>query len=361
MSWKEALKNNINSVEKLKKYINISPEDMELYRNIGKVFPISSTTYYLDLIDPEDPEDPIRKMAIPSISEFDMDGDFDTSGEQHNTKMQGLQHKYDATALILSTNKCAMYCRHCFRKRLVGTQTTETVSFINDVVDYIKSHPEINNVLISGGDSFLIDTSLIKEYLEQLSQIEHLDFIRFGTRTPVVFPERIYNDSDLLDALKEATDKKQIYVVTQFNHPKELTQEAMQAVRALKETGVVVNNQTVLLKGVNDEPAVLAELQNDLVRKGIVPYYIFQCRPVKGVVNQFQLSLKEGAHIVNEARKLMNGHSKRSRYCMSHETGKIEILGMLGDEMLFKYHQSKDASKSGEIFTKRLEPNQAWL
>lgn len=348
-------------MEKLKSYIDIDPEDVKAYEDIAKLFPISSTTYYLDLIDPNDPNDPIRKMAVPSVEEFDLDGDFDTSGEQENTKMQGLQHKYDATALLLSTNKCAMYCRHCFRKRLVGTTNNETLSFVKEAVEYIKNHKEINNILITGGDSFLIENELIKNYLDALSQIDHVDFIRFGTRTPVVFPERIYNDPELLDILDTYAKMKKIYVVTQFNHPRELTEEAMKATRALLDRRIIVNNQTVLLKGVNDDPKVLAELQNDLTKKGIIPYYLFQCRPVKGVVNQFQLSLKESVELVNEARKLMNGHSKRARLCMSHETGKIEILGELNGEMLFKYHQAKNPDHAGKIFTVKLEDGQAWL
>ncbi len=361
MTWKNTLKTNVNTVDKLKSYVPIAEEDVASYDAIARVFPISSTTYYLNLIDSSDPNDPIRKMSVPSIEEFDLEGDFDTSGEGQNTIMQGLQHKYKTTALLLSTNKCAMYCRHCFRKRLVGIKNNETVSFINDAVAYIKEHEEINNVLISGGDSFMLDNDLIKAYLTALTEIEHLDFIRFGTRTPVVFPERIYDDAELLDILGTFTKKKRIYVVTQFNHPRELTDEAVRAVHALLDKNIIVNNQTVLLKGINDTPETMAELQNDLVKKGLVPYYIFQCRPVKGVVNQFQLPLKKAVQIVEDAKKLMNGHSKRVRFCMSHMTGKIEIVGPLEDQMVFKYHQAKNPDDFGRIFTKKLEDNEAWL
>ncbi len=361
MAWKDTLKNNVNNVEKLRNYIDISPEEAQDYDKIIKNFPLSSTTYYLDLIDPNDPKDPIRLMSIPSIDEFDMTGDFDTSGESQNTKMQGLQHKYHTTALLLSTNKCAMYCRHCFRKRLVGTTNNETLSFISDAVDYIKQHKEINNVLITGGDSFMIDNELIEFYLEELSKVDHIDFIRFGTRTPVVFPDRIYDDKELLQILKKYSAKKTIYVVTQFNHPKEITDESMKAVKALHDINIIVNNQTVLLKGVNDIPEVMANLQNTLVQKGIVPYYIFQCRPVKGVKNQFQLPLEQAVEIVEEAKKLMHGHSKRIKFCMSHITGKIEILGRFKGEMLFKYHQAKNIDRAGKIFSVSLAEKQAWL
>ncbi len=361
MTWIESLKNNINSVDQLTPFLSITETEKESYEKIVEHFPLSSTEYYLNLIDAEDPNDPIRKMAIPSIEEFDLDGDFDTSGESQNTKMKGLQHKYATTALLLSTNKCAMYCRHCFRKRLVGTSTNETLSFINEAVDYIRSHDMINNVLITGGDSFLLSNHMIESYLASLCEIDHLDFIRFGTRTPVVFPERIYDDPTLLATLKTYSKQKQIYVVTQFNHPNELTEEALKAINALRANQIIVNNQTVLLKGVNDDPVIMADLQNKLVKFGIVPYYIFQCRPVKGVKNQFQLPLEQSIKIVEDAKKLMHGHSKRLKFCMSHETGKIEILGPLGDQMLFKYHQAKDPERFGKIFSVKLEDNQAWL
>lgn len=361
MAWKDSLKSNINSVDGLNAFIPIAEDDVQAYKDISKKYPISSTKYYLDLIDPSDPNDPIRKMCVPTINEFDVDGNFDTSGETQNTKMKGLQHKYQQTALLLSTNKCAMYCRHCFRKRLVGTTSTETLAFINDAVAYVNEHPEINNVLITGGDSFLLETELIEKYLQALTEIPHLDFIRFGTRTPVVFPERISSDPQLLNILKKYSEKKRIYVVTQFNHPKELTEEAVGSVKLLLKHNIIVNNQTVLLKGVNDTPETLASLLNQLVKNGIVPYYIFQCRPVTGVKNQFQLSLEDAIDVVEDARKLMNGHSKRIKFCMSHETGKIEIIGRFNSQMLFKYHQSKFPENHGRIFSVDLKPNQAWL
>jgi len=361
MSWTDTLQSNINSIDGLDEFITMTAEDAVAFEAISEKYPISSTRYYLNLIDKSDPNDPIKKMCIPTANEFDMDGNFDTSGESQNTKMKGLQHKYAQTALLLSTNKCAMYCRHCFRKRIVGTSNQETLFFIKEAVTYIKMHPEINNVLITGGDSFLLSNHFIESYLKELTEIPHLDFIRFGTRTPVVFPERISSDPELLNILKTYSKKKQIYVVTQFNHPKELTAQAKEATDLLSEHHVIVNNQTVLLKGVNDDPLTLANLQNLLVKNGIVPYYIFQCRPVTGVKNQFQLPLEKAYEIVSSARKLMSGHAKRLKFCMSHETGKIEIIGQSHSNMLFKYHQSKYPENHDRIFSVNLKPNQAWL
>ena len=229
-------------------------------------------------------------------------------------------------------------------------------------LSYIKEHQEINNVLISGGDSFLNNNQVIAYYLKELSGIEHLDFIRFGTRIPVSLPSRITEDPELIDILREYGKKKTIYVTTQFNHTNELTPQAIASVDLLLSAGVIVNNQTVLLRGVNDDPDTLANLFNSLIRNRIIPYYIFQCRPVTHVKTQFQVPLAEGAKIVDQAKAKCNGFSKRVRYAMSHETGKIEILGMLNDkEMLFKYHQAKDPKNSSRIFTVELEDRQAWL
>lgn len=361
MSWKSELRENITQIKALPSTLNFSEVERKEMEKIARVFPISTTPYYLSLIKSDDPDDPIRKMVLPTVSEADVEGDFDTSGEADNTVLPGVQHKYKKTVLILSTNQCAMYCRHCFRKRLVGVQTDETLSFLDNAVAYISEHPEVNNVLVSGGDSFLLDTSVIERYIERILAIPHVDFIRFGTRVPVVFPNRIFEDQALLEVLSKNRGDKQIYVVTQFNHPRELTPIALKGIRALQAAGVIVSNQTVLLKGVNDSPKVLAKLQNKLARYGVIPYYIFQCRPVKGVLNQFQVPIKQGVRIVEEAKKLMNGHSKRVRYCMSHVTGKIEILGQFEGEVMFKYHQAKKESNAGRIFAKDLADTQCWF
>lgn len=362
MSWQNEMKNSITTIEELASFLPMDVKERTIMERIIAQYPMAITKYYLNLIDPNDPQDPIRKMAIPSATEMNLDGDFDTSGEADNTVTTGLQHKYGPTALILSTNLCAMYCRHCFRKRLVGLSNNETMTLFDQAADYIREHKEINNILISGGDAFLNSNKMIAYYLETLSTMDHLSIIRFGTRTPVVLPSRIYDDQELLDTLEKYNKIKPIYVVTQFNHPRELTQEAQKAINCLLSRGIVVSNQNVLLRGVNDMPEVLAQLMDRLTKCHVVPYYTFQCRPVSSVKSQFQVPLEQGCQIVEQAKGMMNGHGKRFRYMMSHPTGKIEILGQLPDgQMLFKYHQAKNALDQGRIFTKTLAEKQAWL
>ena len=355
------MKNSICNIDQLKDFVELSHKDKNKLKQITQRHPMRVTEYYMSLIDWNDPHDPIRKMAIPSVDEFNLQGSYDTSGEAENTKMSGLQYKYQETALILATNKCAMYCRHCFRKRLVGLKTKEIIERFEDAADYIRQHEHINNVLVTGGDPLVLKNEVIEKILSILSDLPQLKFIRFGSRAPVTFPSR-FEDKELLRIFsKYSRPDRRIYVVTQFNHPNEITKQSIKAVDNLMKSGVIVNNQTVLLKGVNDDPMTLAHLMNGLVSIGANPYYVFHCRPVKRVKQQFQVPLCRGIEIVEEAKKYCNGHSKRFRYIMSHRTGKIEILGILDDEIYFKYHQAKNRKKLGKIFTRPVDENAGWL
>lgn len=294
MSCPAILEKNINRLNDLFVLLDLSPSEQKNIMEIAEKFPISIPAYYLSLINKEDKNDPIRKMAIPSEFEKDLEGTFDTSGEGDNTVITGMQHKYNETVMILSTNQCAMYCRHCFRKRLVGLSDEEIAKHFEEMAQYIKEHKEISNVLISGGDSLVNSNTKIEYLLKLFTSIDNLDFIRFGTRIPVVMPQRISEDLQLLEILKKYSKKKQIYIVTQFNHPNEVTEESKKAIKMLQKIGIVVKNQTVLLKGVNDDSHVLGSLLKKLTSIGVVPYYIFQCRPVKGVKGQFQVPFERG-------------------------------------------------------------------
>jgi lysine 2,3-aminomutase len=351
----------ISTIEQLKDYIDMPLEKERKLKKISARHPMRVTPYYLSLIDWDDPNDPVRKMAIPSIEESSLEGSYDTSGEAENTEKRGLQHKYAETVLILATSRCATYCRHCFRKRLVGLETAEIIENFEDAASYIRHHKEVNNVLISGGDPLVLPNAIVEKFLSALSDISHLSFIRFGSRAPVTFPSR-FNDERLLETMaKYSQPGRRVYVVTQFNHPKEITSQSIKAVQNLIKSGVIVNNQTVLLREVNDDPGTLAELQNRLVGVGVNPYYVFQCRPVKRVKRCFQVPICRGIEIVEGAKARCNGHSKRFRYIMSHKTGKIEILGVLDDEIYFKYHQAKNRKNLGRIFKREVDEKAGWL
>jgi len=361
MSWNKKLENSICTVEQLKKYAELSDDVERQLKRIIQRHPMRITPYYMSLIDWDNPSDPIKKMAVPSLEEFNLEGSYDTSGEAENTKLPGLQHKYSETALILATNRCAIYCRHCFRKRLIGLPSGEVIKRFEDAANYVRQHKEINNVLITGGDPLVLSNGVIENFLLLLSDIPHLKFIRFGSRTPVTLPSR-FDDDELLNILREhSRPDRRIYVVTQFNYPREITKKSIKAVDNLIKSGVVLNNQTVLLKGVNDYPRTLAKLQNRLVDIGVNPYYVFQCRPVKRVKYSFQIPICKGIDIIETAKKSCNGHSKRFKYIMAHKTGKIEILGIVDNEIYFKYHQAKNRKNLGKIFRRKVDSKASWL
>lgn len=362
LKWQNELDNNITNLDGLREYIDLDPAQVEKLQKIIDEHPMSIPRYYLSLINPSDPDDPIRKMAVPSVEELDLEGSYDTSGEKENTKLSGLQHKYANTVLLLSSNICAMYCRHCFRKRMVGLSNDEIMSRFYEACAYIADHKEVNNVLISGGDSLILPTHVLGHFLAELTRIDHIDYIRFGSRMAVTFPDRILKDQELLELFRAYSKKdRRIYLHTQFNHPREVSEHTTEAVNRVINSGVVVNNQTVLLKGVNDTPEILADLQRNLVRIGVNPYYVFQCRPVKRVKNHFQVPLAQGYRIVAKARSMLDGLSKRFRYAMSHEKGKIEILGIMGEEIFFKHQQARNPEDAGKFFKRRIDEDAGWL
>jgi KamA family protein len=359
--YREELEKSICSVKQLKRYVDLAPDEAKMLEKIIKVHPMRISPYYISLIDWNNPDDPIRRMAVPSVEELSIDGIYDTSGETENTVVCGLQHKYTETALILATNQCAMYCRHCFRKRLVGLPNEEILERFEDAAAYIAKHQEINNVLISGGDPLVLESEIIKRFLEVLDRIKHVKYIRIGSRVPVTLPARL-SDPTLLDILRKySKSDKRLHIVTHFNHPQEITPQSIAAVNNLLEAGVLVSNQTVLLRGVNDNPGTIATLMDKLVSVGVMPYYLFQCRPVRRVKHQFQVPLCEGSRIVEKAKASCNGLSKRFKYIMSHVTGKLEILGIMDGEIYFKFHEAKNRDNLGVMFKCPVDEDAGWL
>ncbi len=361
MSWKKELEKNITEAEHLLPYVPLNREEMGKMRQLLQQFPMSITPYYMSLIDFEDPDDPIRKMAIPSLEEEDLSGSFDTSGEGQSTVIEGIQHKYTQTLMVLSTSQCAMYCRHCFRKRMVGAQSDEVAKQGQEMDAYLWQHPEISNVLISGGDALLNSNEYLEEILSYLCKHPNLQTVRIASRVPVVFPQRITEDKKLLSILNHYNKLKRITLITQYNHEREINDTSLSAVGMIQAMQIPVKNQTVLLRGVNDSASALSALLKKLVAGGIQPYYVFQCRPVSGVKTQFQLPLEEGYQLVQQAKNEQNGLGKSFRYCLSHYSGKLEILGMYQGEMVFQYHEARNTEDLGKIVHRKLAPGQTWL
>ena len=357
----EKTEESIQTLDQLKRYLKLTTMEELRLQKVLKSHPMLVSPHYASLINWSDPDDPIRKMAVPSIDELNSEGFCDTSGEAENTKMPGLQHKYSETALILATNVCATYCRHCFRKRLVGLPTHETLKRIEDAAVYIDNHPEINNVLVSGGDPLTLCNKVLKRLLEVLTRIPTLNFIRIGSRVPVTFPSRL-EDRELLNIFREYSKSYgRLYIVTQFNHSREICPQSIAAIGNLIDVGVQVSNQTVLLGGINDSPEEITRIMNSLTSIGVTPYYVFQCRPVARVKHHFQIPICRGLRIVEAAKANLNGFGKRFKYIMSHKTGKIEILGIMDDEIYFKYHEAKNPSDLGKMFKLHVNEKAGWL
>lgn len=365
--WKDELKNNINSIEGLKNYIDLTPDEESKLQEVVKNHPMNIPRYYLSLIDPEPPTDPIRKLAIPTADELVVAGDMgettqDPYGDDKHNKGNGILHKYPYSALIVATEYCSMYCRHCFRKRLVGLPNDKTVENFQNALKYIREHKEITNVIISGGDPFFISTPQLKEMLQGLADIEHINYVRIGTRAPVVYPMRFFDD-ELMDYLKEFNKKKTLYIPTHFNHANEITDIAREAILRIKEAGITVNNQAVFLNGVNDSVEAIEDLMNGLVRTGINPYYLYQCMPVSRVRQHFQIYLKRGIDIVDTAKQKLDGYAKRFKFIMGHEIGKIEICGRIDDKLILKQiHSEADKQEdTSRMMVMQLTDTAGWL
>jgi KamA family protein len=339
----------------------LSVAEQSRLKPISETYLFRLNEYYKGLINWDDPTDPIRKIAIPSEHELDEYGQLDPSEEHQNYVVPGCQHKYTTTALLLVSEVCGTYCRFCFRKRLFKNDVHETSLNIDIGIEYIRTHPEINNVLLTGGDSLILATNKIERILSKLRSIPHVKIIRFGSKLPAFNPMRIYEDEKLLEVLAKYSQKDaRIYQMAHFNHPRELTPQALKAIDALQKAGVITINQTPLLKGVNDDPAVLSELLDQLSWAGITPYYIFQNRPVAGN-SSFVVPFHRAYTIIEDAKARTSGLGKRAKYVMSHASGKIEIVGVADNKIYLKYHQARDKNNYGKFMVYDLPKQAAWF
>ena len=237
---------------------------------------------------------------------------------------------------------------------------TEITPDLEPAYGYINSHPEITNVLLTGGDAFMLTTNKIAGILGRLGEIPHVKVIRFGSKLPAFNPYRFIDDPDLLDLLEDfSKPTKRVYIVCQFNHPRELSEVARKAIDMILKRGVIMINQTPLLVGINNDPATLTELLRDLAQTGVAPYYVFQCRPTRGNAH-FKTTMIEGIDITEAAKKQLSGLGKRFRYAGSHASGKIEILGHDDEWQYFKYHQSKEPRYYGQFFKLPRKDDAKW-
>ncbi|MGX9181936.1 KamA family radical SAM protein [Mesorhizobium sp. BHbdii] len=319
------------------------------------------TQFYREQITNSGYYDQLKYIVEPSFQEFESPGNLDTSGEQDNTVVPGLQHKYAQTGLLLVTDRCASYCRYCFRKRLVGKDSDEIAADLDQIAQYIGGHPEMTNVLLSGGDPFVLSTARLDKILDCLLPIPHLDSIRFGTKAVAYAPKR-FEDPALPALFKRIHEAgKTAVIVTHFDHIGEISVDAERNIRSLRAQGVQFLNQSVLLAKVNDDPEIVAATFTKCHQIGIRPYYLFQARPVKGA-SHFQVSLRRGLEIAHGTNQRLSGIQKTFKYIMSHYTGKIEILDLGADGRVYmRYHQNNIPEKIGKIFSRPHIEGACWL
>ena len=302
--WKWQVRNRVTSLDQLKEIVNLTPEEEEGVEQSLKVLRMAISPYFAMLMDPDDPHDPIRMQAVPTIKELDFsDSDMeDPLFEDTDSPVHGLTHRYPDRVLFLITDQCANYCRHCTRRRLAGQQDRpRDKASIDAAVKYIKEHEEIRDVLLSGGDPLLVSDAFLEDVIKKVKAIDHVEIVRLGSRAPVTLPMRITED-----LCRMLTKYHPIWLNTHFNHPFEITPESKAAVERLVDHGIPVGNQSVLLKGLNDCPVIMKKLVQELVKIRCRPYYFYQCDMSRGL-EHFRTSVEKGIEIAEALRGHTSG------------------------------------------------------
>jgi lysine 2,3-aminomutase len=325
--WRWQSQNAIRSVRQLRDLLCFSPQELEAIGSLETEYKTAIPPYYFSLINPHDPNDPIRLQAVPSPLEqlnpsgYELE---DPLEEDKDSPVPGLTHRYPDRALLVTTHVCTMYCRFCTRKRATMVRGGWDAISRNDerMIEYVRDHPEIRDVIVSGGDPLTLPTSKLRFFLDNLAAIPHVDVIRIGTRVPVTLPQKLF-DENLIDLLASAG---KVWIQTHFNHPREITPEAARVCLALLKAGMPVNNHSVLLKGVNDSLETMRALMRGLLRIKVRPYYIFHCDPVIGA-GHFRTSVWKGMEIMEGLRGHLSGLGIPTYVVDSpHGGGKIPVM-----------------------------------
>lgn len=305
-NWHWQVRNRIETLDDLKKYVTLTPEEEEGVRESLKTIRMAITPYYLSLIDPNDPHDPVRKQSIPTADELiiNPEDQLDPLSEDEDSPVPGLTHRYPDRVLFLITDMCSMYCRHCTRRRFAGQKDTSSpMDRIDKAIEYIANTPQVRDVLLSGGDALLVSDERLEYIFKKLREIPHVEIIRIGSRTPVVLPQRI--TPELVAMMSKYHP---IWLNTHFNHPNEITAESKLACERLANAGVPLGNQSVLLRGINDCPHVMKKLVHELVKNRVRPYYIYVCDLSRGI-GHFRTPVSKGIEIIESLRGHTSGYA----------------------------------------------------
>ncbi|MBI5561223.1 MAG: KamA family radical SAM protein [Deltaproteobacteria bacterium] len=351
--WKWQLRNRITSFEVIRKLIKLTPEEKEGFKRSNGRLAMAITPYFFSLIDRNDPNCPIRKQAIPRTEEFRVSPEelVDPCGEDSHSPAAGLVHRYPDRVLLLVTDSCAMYCRYCTRNRIVGVEKPPMgPGQFEEALRYIRADKNIRDVLISGGDPLMLTTPHLEQYIKRLRAIPHIDILRIGTRVPVALPMRV--DEELAAMLKKYHP---LYISIHFSHPKEITPQVKRACEMLADSGIPLGSQTVLLKGINDKPAIMKKLVQKLLRIRVRPYYLYQCDLACGTAH-FRTPISTGLNIIEKLRGHTTGYAVPTfvidapggggkipigpEYVVSRQDGKITLKNYEGK--IFEYVEAPD-------------------
>ena len=320
--WHWQLHHRISSVSLLSKFIKLSDSQYEMISQISKKYRWATTPYYLSLMDYEDMSYPINMMALPSAAENDEAGELDPMSEEYTNPAPCITRRYPNRLIINVTSSCAMFCRHCQRRRRIGeSDRIESEENILAAIEYIKNTPEIRDVLITGGDPLMLPDEMLESIISRVRAIEHVEILRIGSRVPVTMPQRI--TKELCDMLSKYHP---LFMNLQFNHPGELTKDAVCACGRLADAGIPLGNQMVFLKGINNDKYIVQLLNEGLLKARIKPYYIFHPKQVKGT-KHFEITVEEGLRIMKYLRGRTSGLAI-PQYIVNapHGLGKIPLL-----------------------------------
>lgn len=321
--WRWQMRNRIHSAASLQQWIQPIPDELEAIEATKDIFRWNITPYYASLMDANDPNCPIRKHVVPRMSEMaaDIIGVEDPLEEVAHSPVKNLIHNYKDRVAFCVTAECAIYCRYCLRKRMVGdADFFMNKSELQDALDYLAAHPEIRDVLLTGGDPLVFSDANLEWLISRLRAIPHIEIIRIGSRLPVTLPQRITDD--LCEMLQKYHP---IWLNTHFNHPKELTDEVYEAVDKLTRAGIPVGNQTVLLKGINDDTETMKTLVEKLVKFRIRPYYLYQAQVIGGTAH-FRTSIEKGIEIMKALQGNTSGYAI-PKYILDTPFGKVPLNG----------------------------------
>ena len=343
-NWQWQVRNSFTSLDQLNSFMGLSDQESSS-RASGKNLPVRITPYYASLLDPDNALQPLRRTVVPVALELNISpGEVeDPLSETHDSPVPLIVHRYPDRVLFLVTNFCSAFCRYCTRTHMVSKQDKVHSSQAewDKAIEYIREHPEVRDVLLSGGDPLTLSDSRIEYLLEKLHRIPHVEIIRIGTKVPVVMPQRITRD--LVKMLKKYHP---LFLSIHFTHPDEITPEVMDACNRLADAGIPLGSQTVLLKGINDDAAVFKKLTHELLKIRVKPYYLYQCDPIPGSAH-FRTPLESGLEIIRNLRGYTSG------YAIPHFVidapgggGKIPLLpdyvvGREGDDLILKNYEGK--------------------